>query len=138
MNKLFIKIAIVIAMAGLVLAACKGGDKIIVLSGTITATYDGRRVPIVRIKAATTSGELLGSTQLASPDVGGPWSITIPAFDSPADVIFSVWGGNTNEDLLFFQGDAWTVFNVFNSNVTDIPIKPWLMHIPVSRTEPSR
>jgi hypothetical protein len=92
----------------------------VTLSGTINVTYNDQPVPHVEISAySATSGEL-GYVGLSSPGANAPWSLTMPAFDSPRDVTFTIYASDSNGHELFRQQNAATVANVHNTNKTGI------------------
>jgi hypothetical protein len=99
-----------------------GDVKTITLSGTITVTSNGASVPQVGIEAGTASGEWVNSVALRSPGANAPWVITLPAFESPTDVIFNVSVYDSNGNWIFSQGAVTTISGVFNNDVANITI----------------
>jgi hypothetical protein len=94
--------------------------KAVTLSGTITVTYNGQPVPQVDINAY--GGGHSGYKSLASPTANASWSITMPAFESPTDVVINVYGSDSNWDQLFSRSNAKTVSGVSTTNQSNIVI----------------
>jgi fibronectin type 3 domain-containing protein len=94
----------------------------VTLSGTITVTINGQPVPRVEIRAQSANGNSLGSTPLYSPGAGTAWSLTIAAFDPPADVRISVYGSGSNGKTVFYREPFTTLTGVSNTNRSDINI----------------
>jgi hypothetical protein len=75
---------------------------IITLSGTINVSYQGETVPLVRISAQSQNlSSWVYWTELSSPAANAPWSITMPAFDSPTEINFRIEGYSNDMELLF-------------------------------------
>jgi predicted small secreted protein len=99
-----------------------GDVKTITLSGTITVTYNGQRVPNVEI-VAYTYGSGNGWARLASPAANAPWSMTMPAPSSAEDVYFEVRGYDNNWDQLFYETvSPASPVQIHNSNVSGISL----------------
>jgi hypothetical protein len=94
----------------------------ITLSGTLTVTYNGQPVPHVQI--GTSSAGVYGSTGLVLPGPNAPWTMLLPAFDSPTNTnYFTVIGyedehWNVSERL--FDKDPEVTVSVHNTDV-DVP-----------------
>ena len=75
----------------------------IILEGTINVTYNGMRVPYVKIEAVYNYVNKLGSTELAQPEAGAKWSIEAIPVTSAVTVTFRVYGYRNSQmwDQLF-------------------------------------
>jgi hypothetical protein len=95
---------------------------IITLSGTINVSYHGETVPFVRITAQTESWWSYW-TELSSPAANAPWSITMLAFDSPAEISFRI-AGYSNDMELLFEKDIYpsSTTNVSNKDISGITL----------------
>jgi len=99
---------------------------LITISGTVSVTYNGGRVPIVDVaihkKAGEEYGEWIASTKLKNPTANTPWSIVIPAYTSDTVINISIAGDKENGDYLFW--DDYTTQTVRNKNVSGIALNP--------------
>jgi hypothetical protein len=95
--------------------------KAVTLSGTITVTHNGQPAPYMAIRAYA-NGNYLSETGVISPGAGASWSLTIPAFDSPTDVVIDVSGSDSNDEQLFYKESVLTIPNVSGSNVSGLAI----------------
>ena len=97
-----------------------GNITTVTLSGTISVTYNGQRVPNVQIEAINSNtGDYLGWAQLSSPLQGAAWSMVIPTFSTSTTVYFSVSGWDESGNWLFSQNTNVTR-SVSNQNVPNI------------------
>jgi hypothetical protein len=106
-----------------------GNIRTITLSGTITVTNNEQSVPRVQIDAWTGSQQSgsytwLGSTELTTPGTNASWSMTIPAFDTPTDVSFRVYGYDANGNQFFHQENTGTVSGISTTNRAGIVLNP--------------
>ena len=98
----------------------------ITLRGTINVTYNKNPMTNIEIRANNQTQYRNSYTSLSSPAVGAPWSITMPAFDSPTDITFKVRGTyyseeNNYEPVLNKYVENLTI-TAFNKDVTSIAI----------------
>ena len=115
--------------------------KFITLIGAINVTYDGGKQPDrVYIEAIDQDG-YGRSTELYYPDVGEPWSITLPSSDTPRNIRFGVRGYDNNGQRIFLtyaNNPPLAVTNTSVSGITlnlgDIPL-PDAPYNPVALTE---
>jgi hypothetical protein len=109
----------------------------VTLSGTISLTLSGTpaaSVPRVYICVGTTQIGLIASTRLTMPvNANTPWSITIPAFTSPTDVLIGIAGQDSNYETVFTK-QVTTVSNVSTTNVSSITINQTISLITLSGT----
>jgi uncharacterized repeat protein (TIGR02543 family) len=110
----------------------------ITLSGTLNITYGGSPVNNVGITAYTSSQQV-SSFWFSSPEADTPWSMSLPAFDAPTDIIFRVnaQGSDANGNWFSFNGSV-TVSGVYNQDISGINIvvdDPFIPVNPVSLAE---
>jgi len=79
-----------------------GDIRTITMSGSISVTYKGQKVPYVDI-CAITQDNLLGYTTLSSPANGASWSITVEVPNSDENVFFYVSGYNKIDEYGSFE-----------------------------------
>jgi hypothetical protein len=91
----------------------------ITLSGNISVTLNGQVIPRVQLYAW---GSQNGSTMLTSPGSGAPWSITLPVFDSPANLNFVVYGYDSEWNQLIYKNTGITLSGVHNTNISGVAI----------------
>jgi hypothetical protein len=94
----------------------------ITLSGTITTTYNGQTVPLISVSTSVVKGYISHPYYgyLTSPGPNTPWSIFMPAFDSPTDIRLSVSMFDSDLKLFFTKDAVLTVSGVYNIDVTGI------------------
>jgi hypothetical protein len=94
----------------------------ITLSGTITTTYNGQIVPLISVSTSVVKGDYSHPYYgyLTSPGPNTPWSIFMPAFDSPTDIRLSVNMFDSDLKLFFTKDAVLTVSGVYNIDVTGI------------------
>jgi hypothetical protein len=106
-----------------------GDIKTITLSGTISVTYNGKKVPNVSINSMIQDESIydfFGSTNLSSPANGTSWSIMMEAPASTKTVYFNVTGGNKNihgfidGDGTFFYRKFLSPVSVYNQDISGI------------------
>jgi hypothetical protein len=91
----------------------------ITLSGTLTVTLDGQPVPHVQISASSGVG-VYGCTGLVSPGSNAPWTMLLPVFDSPTNILYYVIGypdKHWNVSERHFDKAVGTV-STYNTNIT--------------------
>jgi len=92
------------------------------LSGTVSVTFKGNRVPIVEVNFGTDDSEWLGTTELPNPSANAPWFKVIPAFTSDTVVHIGVIIRAANGDEL--SEPKWWVENITvkDTNVSGIAL----------------
>jgi len=104
-NKKIISVLLSVFSAGLLLLASCSSDssqETIILSGTITINYEDKPVPFVEIGVEVPGHDWI-STKIPSPGPNAPWSIELPAFNSPTKISFKVTGYNEKNICLFVE-----------------------------------
>jgi hypothetical protein len=94
------------------------------LSGTLNVTFNGQPVPRVGIQVYSEQEGWIGSGTFTSPGYNAPWTIRVPASDSPspADLSFSIYGLTANYDQLFYVDDVATVSGASSGAISSIAI----------------
>ncbi|GHV96674.1 hypothetical protein AGMMS50293_29940 [Spirochaetia bacterium] len=94
----------------------------IILSGTVSVTYNGQTVPNLRISAFPDGGgNSLGYTNLSYPAPGATWEMAIPYLPNSQTVNISVDGYGENWGTpLVSKYDAAQVADVYNTNKSGI------------------
>ncbi|MDR2576037.1 MAG: hypothetical protein LBC52_06295 [Treponema sp.] len=98
---------------------------LITISGTVSVTYNGNRVPSVsigiHIKDGDEYGEWIADTLLPfkNPPPNTPWSIVIPAFPSDKETNINILGEDEYGNFLFWNDTPKTVKN---TNVSGIEL----------------
>jgi hypothetical protein len=109
----------------------------VTLSGTITATYDGDRVPRVEISVYgynEQQDEYINEyIRLNSPNANAPWTIMIPALSSPTVLTFTVVGNTNDGEEIFYREDIATR-TVSNQNVSGISLSVEVQAVTLSGT----
>jgi len=103
-----------------------GDIKTINISGTISVTYEGQKVPIVYISVLTQDDLWLDGVSVSSPVNGASWTITLEIPDSEKTVCFSVLGytkaknGHIDEEL-FYRYNLSPI-SVYNKDISGITL----------------
>jgi len=94
---------------------------LIVISGTVSVTYKGNRVPFVEVNVNTLEPWVwITNTTLKSPPANTPWSIVLPAYPSDTEICIGIQGRDENETALFWNAD--TIKTVKDKNVSGIAV----------------
>jgi len=92
-----------------------------VLSGNINVNHNGTPVPRVEIRAyADIDGESIGFVSLTSPAVNAPWTLVVPSFSAPTDLVLEIRGWDNSWNNLFekiFTSDLLTNVSANKSGI---------------------
>ncbi|MDR0643465.1 MAG: hypothetical protein LBG05_00925 [Treponema sp.] len=91
------------------------------LRGTLNVTFNGQPVPRVNIDVYDEHGRL-GSGTFTASGADAPWTMHLPAPDSPTDLSFSVYGYTENYGELFSADDVATVSQASSGVISNIAI----------------